>query len=390
MRTQRVTGLFYITHIDNISSILSNGILSHETILSEGVDYEPIYNENIVNNRKDIRVPDGRTLWEFANLYFQPRNPMLYRVLHEKTADNIAIISVQRTILDRSDIYVSNGNAASLGSDILNAVEMKRVLPQILRSTIGVEWWNDLNGSKRRIMAECLVPNMVDPEYIQSIYVASHKNKEALEKANPHIKLPIIVEPPIFFLPSRRFIITPQLFIAEGDMFFSQMQTLTVSVNTMGIMGKGLASRAKYQFPDVYVIYQDLCRSKQLQMGKPRIYKREASLEHGLADEPDTLSNTNKEKWFLLFPTKQNWRDLADINGIEAGLKWVVGNYKKEGIKSLAIPALGCGLGKLEWTDVGPLMCRYLRTVDIPVTIYLPTEKKIPDELASKNFLLQQ
>jgi len=390
MRTQRVTGLFYITHINNISSILSNGILSHETILSEGVHYEPIYDEKIVKNRKDIRTPDGRTLWEFTNLYFQPRNPMLYRVLHEKTTDDIAIISVQPTILDRPDIYVSNGNAASLGSDIISAVEMKKVLQQILRDTVGVEWWNDLNGSKRRIMAECLIPNMVAPEYIQSIYVASHKNKETLEKANPHIKLPIIVEPPIFFLPSRRFIITPQLFTAEGDMFFSRMQTLTVSVNTMGIMGKGLASRAKYQFPDVYVVYQDLCRSKRLQMGKPRLYKREASLERDLADEPDTLSNTNIEKWFLLFPTKQNWRDRADIKGIETGLQWVVGNYKKEGIKSLAIPALGCGLGKLEWTDVGPLMCRYLRTVDIPVAIYLPTEKKIPDELASKSFLLQQ
>lgn len=62
-------------------------------------------------------------------------------------------------------------------------------------------------------------------------------------------------------------------------MLFSQMQTLTVSVNTVGVMAKVLVSRAKHQFPDMYVVYQDICRSKAFQMGKPYLYKREASLD---------------------------------------------------------------------------------------------------------------
>jgi len=173
-------------------------------------------------------------------------------------------------------------------------------------------------------------------------------------------------------------------------MFFSRMQTLTVSVNVVGIMGKGLASRAKYQFPDVYVYYQDLCRKRKLQMGKPQLYKREASFEHDLADEPSTLLNANSEKWFLLFPTKHHWKESADIKGIEEGLQWLTINYEKEGIKSLAVPALGCGLGRLEWRDIGPIMCRYLKEIKFPVSIYLPTEKKIPDEFLSKDFLLSK
>ncbi len=60
----------------------------------------------------------------------------------------------------------------------------------------------------------------------------------------------------MFFLPSRLIEITSQLSITDGDMFFLRMQTLTISVNCMGIMGKGLASHAKWQFPDVYVQYQ--------------------------------------------------------------------------------------------------------------------------------------
>ena len=171
-------------------------------------------------------------------------------------------------------------------------------------------------------------------------------------------------------------------------MFFSRMQTLTVSVNVVGVMGKGLASRAKYQFPDVYVYYQDLCRKRRLQLGKLQLYKREASFEHDLADESSALLNANSEKWFLLFPTKHHWKENTDINGIEEGLKWLTNHYEKEGIKSLAVPALGCGLGKLEWRDVGPLMCRYLKELKIHVSIYLPAEKVIPNELLSKDFLL--
>ena len=96
-------------------------------------------------------------------------------------------------------------------------------------------------------------------------------------------------------------------------MFFSRLQTLTISVNCVGVMGKGLASRSKYQFPDVYVLYQDLCKQKKLQMGKPYLHKREKSLDYELADDPLSLTNGNGETWFLLFPTKDNWRYKADI-----------------------------------------------------------------------------
>jgi hypothetical protein len=173
-------------------------------------------------------------------------------------------------------------------------------------------------------------------------------------------------------------------------MFFSQMQTLTISVNTVGVMGKGLASRAKYQFPDVYVVYQDVCRQKELQMGQPYIYKRESMIDAELAADPFTLTNPNANKWFLLFATKGHWRNRSDLAGIEQGLRWVEANYKLEGIKSLAVPALGCGLGQLEWRDVGPLMCKYLSRLDIDVCIYLPREgeQEIPSQMLTKGVLL--
>jgi len=179
------------------------------------------------------------------------------------------------------------------------------------------------------------------------------------------------------------------LFLVEGDLLATDCQTLTIPVNIVGIMGKGLALTTKYQFPDVYVRYQDVCRQKLLQMGQPYLYPRELFLDEELADEAASLLTPNSNKWFLLFATKNHWKQHSDLAGIENGLKWVLNNYKNLGIKSLAMPALGCGLGGLEWRVVGPLMCRYLAELDIPVAIYLPREQEIAKELLSKGFLLK-
>lgn len=389
MRYPRAKGLYYITHIDNIPSILKLGILSHERIEKEHIKFTPIYDAKIIANRRERQTPDGKSLWNFANLYFQPRNAMLYRVICEKPIDDIVFLAVRPDILNRQDIFISTGNAAHSASEILPATKGQKIINQIRREA-EKEYWTEADGSKRKMMAECLVPDIIQTELIQAIYVANHDAATKVKTLLPQSNLPVIPEPMMFFQPFQKKELTQYLSIVEGDMFFSRMHTLTVSVNIVGIMGKGLASRAKYQFPDVYVFYQDLCRKRKLQMGKPFLYKRESSFDYQLADEPSTLSNGNSETWFLLFPTKRHWRENADIDGIEKGLQWLSDNYNKQGIMSLAIPALGCGLGRLDWRDVGPLMCKYLAAFDIPVWIYLPAERKVPDELLTKEFLLGQ
>lgn len=339
-----------------------------------------------MRKRRGRTTPSGKSLWDYANLYFQPRNPMLYRVINEKDKKDIAIVGVRPDILKQPNTFVSTGNAASLPSDILSVKEGLKAIHQMWK-VIDSEWWNDTDGSKRKTMAECLVPELIPPSLIQAIYVANHAIAEKLRNdLQPSVS--VIPEPRMFFQPTWQSRVTPSMSLVEGDLFFSNMQTLTVSVNTVGIMGKGLASRAKYQFPDVYVVYQDACRSKKLQMGKPYLYQRESFVDEELADEPSSLSTPNSNKWFLLFATKKHWRENSDMAGIEQGLQWVKDKYKTEGIKSLAIPALGCGLGGLEWKDIGPLICQYLVNLDIPVAIYLPREKEIPREYLTNEFLL--
>ncbi len=388
MKRRSVQWLYYITHVDNITSMLTRGIYSHERIEAEKIPFTRIYDEGIVSNRHSITVPDGRNLWHFANVYFQARNPMLYRVIHERKEDDIAVVALRPELLERPDVYITTGNAAHSSSDILYPDEAKKHLSQIVKDSVELEWWNAEDGSKRKIMAECLVPDVIPPAMIQTIYVAKSKTRQKVNEMAGRTGIPVILEPAMFFLPTQQYQLTTRLSLALGDLFFSRMQTLTVSVNTVGVMGKGLASRAKYQFPGVYVYYQDLCKGKRLVMGKPRLYKREVPLERELADEPETLTTSNAGKWFLLFPTKHHWRQDADIAGIEDGLKWLSENYKKEGIQSLALPALGCGLGNLQWKDVGPLMCKYVKNWDIQVVIYLPAEHDVSPDQLTKDFLL--
>jgi hypothetical protein len=261
---------------------------------------------------------------------------------------------------------------------------------QFIREIAGIHdlaWWNTEDGSKRRIMAECLVPRRVDPSMIDAIYVANAKVAKGLQESVAGL-VPIVAEPHLFFEPTEAIEVTPTLSLVGGDMFFSRMQTLTVSVNTVGIMGKGLASRAKYQFPDLYVRYQDVCRRGLLRMGVPYLYKRESSLHEELADDPGSFTDI-QETWFLLFATKTHWKNRADLDGIVQGLNWVRDNLETHGITSLAMPALGCGLGGLSWADVGPLMCRTLGTLGIPVWIYLPAEKAPPREWLTRSYLLR-
>jgi O-acetyl-ADP-ribose deacetylase (regulator of RNase III) len=147
----------------------------------------------------------------------------------------------------------------------------------------------------------------------------------------------------------------------KSNLFFSPAQVLVNTVNTEGVMGKGIAKEFKKLFPDMFKNYQTLCESKKLQVGNLWIYK-------------------TPNKWVLNFPTKKSWRQPSKIEYIEAGLKKFVDNYSSKGIQSVAFPPLGCGNGELNWeNDVKPLMEKYLKSLPIDVYIHLYTPNDLED-----------
>lgn len=387
MQIPDIRALYYITHIDNLPSIFEHGIFSHDRVEAENLSYKSISDAGILRHRSNKPPMDGKNLWDFANLYFQPRNAMMYRIVNQRNLEDIAVVSIDKTVLDEQGVFLTDGNAASTQTQFYRVPEGLKTLRKQWQ-IIQEKWWNDVDGSKRKMMAECLIPNYVKPEYIQTVYVAKNETQNVVQQIVGNRNFLVIAEPDMFFQPNRQVEIGSNLSIIEGDMFFSRLQTLTISVNLQGIMGKGLASRAKYQFPDVYVAYQDACRSKRVTAIKPYLYKREGSFDEELAYDFTSLSTPNAMKWFLLFATKRRWRENSRFEDIEGGLDWVRRNFQQQGIQSLAMPALGCGLGGLDWKDIGPLMCKSLHRIGIPVEIYLPRERSIPQEHLSEAYLL--
>lgn len=138
-----------------------------------------------------------------------------------------------------------------------------------------------------------------------------------------------------------------------GDLFHSPAKVLVNTVNTEGVMGKGIAKDFKTIFPEMFQVYQTLCEKKKIDIGKLHLWR-----------------GTNK--WVLNFPTKKGWRYPSKPEYIEAGLKMFVSGYARHGISTIAFPQLGCGHGELDWEkQVRPLMEKYLSKPPIEVFIHL-------------------
>lgn len=159
----------------------------------------------------------------------------------------------------------------------------------------------------------------------------------------------------------------------EGNIFHSSMQTIAITVNCKGVMGKGIALYVKQHVPEAYDEYRNLCNSGDMKIGQPVIYDKELEvLDY---------------KKLLFFPTKIHWKNKSDLLEIRNGLEWFVDHYKEMNIESIAFPALGCGNGGLSWSGVRPLMCKYLEGLDIDVEIYPP--ESINDEESLDKVILK-
>ncbi|GAB3897583.1 type II toxin-antitoxin system antitoxin DNA ADP-ribosyl glycohydrolase DarG [Spirosoma agri] len=144
-----------------------------------------------------------------------------------------------------------------------------------------------------------------------------------------------------------------------GDLLSSNAQALVNTVNTVGVMGKGIALQFREHFPLNFKLYKKSCDNHKLQPGTLLV-----------VHEP-TLDG---ERIIINFPTKTDWKHKSSYAYIESGLKELVRVIDEERITSIAIPPLGCGNGGLKWEKVRPMMESYLNGVSSDVYIYEPNE----------------
>lgn len=152
---------------------------------------------------------------------------------------------------------------------------------------------------------------------------------------------------------------------ASGDILREDAEALVNPVNCVGVMGKGIALQFKKAFPDNFRAYAIACRHHEVVPGKVFVY--------------ETGSLTNP-RYIVNLPTKRHWRGKSRIEDIEAGLVSLAQEIDTRGIRSVAVPALGCGLGGLPWAEVRLVIERMLS--DLPGARVVVFEPSVPAKVS--------
>lgn len=156
----------------------------------------------------------------------------------------------------------------------------------------------------------------------------------------------------------------------RGNLLAAPAEALVNTVNTKGIMGKGIALQFRQAFPGMFKDYEKACKDERVALGKMDVHDL-----GGLAGGP---------RWIINFPTKGHWKTKSRIQDVESGLDDLVATIRKLGIKSIAVPPLGCGNGGLPWSEVRPLIEEAFGQVpDVEVLLYAPMET--PEAVAMPN-----
>lgn len=144
------------------------------------------------------------------------------------------------------------------------------------------------------------------------------------------------------------------------SIFDSPAEAWVNTINCVGVMGKGLALTFKQKFPDYFLDYKAKCANGEIEIGKVTSYR---------------LPDNKRPKWILNFPTKAHWRYNSKLIWIRSGIDSLWSFLINSGCNSVAIPALGCSNGGLDWQEVRPIIVDRLSILDgIDVILYPPRE----------------
>lgn len=151
-----------------------------------------------------------------------------------------------------------------------------------------------------------------------------------------------------------------EIIMKKGDFFQSPPgSALVIPVNTVGVAGAGLAQQAAHKFPGWQAAYRAACERGDLTQAGDMV------VHYGRG-----------EHVFISFATKRHWRDRSDLAGIRRGAETLARlvNYPPNLLRwnhVLAVPALGCGLGGLDWKDVKPVLLNALSKVESDIQVWL-------------------
>src|SRR6266700_2120693 len=144
-----------------------------------------------------------------------------------------------------------------------------------------------------------------------------------------------------------------------GNLLEASADALVNTVNSVGVMGKGIALQFKQAFPENYEGYRQACERGEVEPGRMFVF---------------ATGNLMGPRFIINFPTKRHWKGKSKIQDVESGLDALVHVIQANRIKSIAVPPLGCGNGGLNWKSVRKLIERKLSPLEnVEILVYEPT-----------------
>ena len=153
----------------------------------------------------------------------------------------------------------------------------------------------------------------------------------------------------------------------SGDMFATPAQVRVNTVNCKGVMGAGVALAFKKRYPEMFKDYQKACEAGAVRPGTLHVWR-----------------NLTGE-WVINFPTKRHWRNPSRYEDILAGLDALRSYLKEQGPISVALPALGCGHGGLDWNRVSAMIKEKLEDLDAHIFVFEPADSRAAGITAQNN-----
>ncbi|MBL7794548.1 MAG: macro domain-containing protein [Saprospiraceae bacterium] len=143
-----------------------------------------------------------------------------------------------------------------------------------------------------------------------------------------------------------------------GNLLAAQVEALVNTVNTVGVMGKGIALQFREQFPENYKQYRTALKNGELRIGKMFVSE---------------MQRVDQLRYIINFPTKEHWKNPSQMAYIREGLQDLRRVLLEKNIRSVAIPPLGCGNGGLDWNEVRPLIEAAIGDLDMEIVIFEPS-----------------
>lgn len=196
MNRADIKELYFITHIDNMKSIVLHGIVSRNLAKKKMLNFSDISEEGVQNRRSGKKIPGtNKVLHDYANLYFDAHNPMLSA--RRSKNNEICVLKIKNEVLDFKDVIITDKNAA-------RECWFKTVvegLPLLDRDEVFATFWlNDDYWEQERLKgikcAEVLVPNEIRPNYIFGAYVVNRTVFDYFKKVS---NLPVEIKSGLFF-----------------------------------------------------------------------------------------------------------------------------------------------------------------------------------------------